>query len=361
MPAPRDHAADLDIVLDLIQNSMQHPAPCIPPGSLPLSEIATRAGTLDLTPNATRQAVELGVTAGQLVYHPWHVDGRKKLLRRSGWNVGYISYAAQGERRRIEDAHGQVLHSTDPQAPRRMVVCDGVGSGRGGHLAARTIVDYYLEQGTEATKRDCQQIVDYAAGTQAATTMSAAEVHNGVLRWIHCGDSALWLLVIDAALVKDPSKVHKRLLPPLRRLTPDQSEYGMRRAQGILDVAKMWKSYINSCVIGGSASTWATPAPEWAEGEIDLGELMQRASDDTQVYLVGTTDGFHEAFELDESQTRINAAGQGDRSPDVDEAALAVELITLIGQKETNAAQVRVELAAHKTGDNATVAIWRLA
>jgi len=84
-----------------------------------------------------------------------------------------------------------------------LVVADGVGGAKQGHVAAKLAVDSLVKAVASADPEltsiraliiDCMEHTNQAIrelGTGAATTLAVAEIHNGQLRTYHAGDSTI--------------------------------------------------------------------------------------------------------------------------------------------------------------------------
>lgn len=212
----------------------------------------------------------------------------------------------------------------------RLIVADGMGGHYNGDLAATAVVELFSADAPptlDTVKATAVEAVRDAAGRGSGTTLSAAVVDYaaGTLAYLHVGDSALWLISGE----------------DITRLTKDQSMWGAIVASGTppAEVSRYQKSMLLSCVYAACNPGDATPA-SWDEGVVQL-------PTSSPAYLVGTTDGFHEAFEGEDGA--------------VDPAALRHALLALIsmaqrGDKE-GAYASWLSSAAEKTGDNATV-VW---
>ena len=257
----------------------------------------------------------------------WHLDHRQWLYWRADPLIR--SVCAQGPRDRVEDAYGFQNNV--------MVVCDGMGGHVAGDKAAQCMVGLTLRDGFRAVVDRCQEVVQVEADYGAGTTFSGIRRDGDILYWLHCGDSALWVLVVDGDAVA------------FRRLTPDQSRWGSLRALHEKPSSLRSKSILDSCIIGGRPS-FSCPRPTWNTGALDLKELPKTS----EVWIIGTTDGFHEAFEFKEDGVD-GAQVRGD----VDEVRLGSELHALTTASSFEL-RYAADTAATSTGDNATLVMWRV-
>lgn len=220
----------------------------------------------------------------------------------------------QGPRPSMEDAAW-----TDGKT--RMVVCDGMGGEEAGELASGAVLDLAKVADFETVKREAADAVATATHLRSGTTCTVAVLDGQALRWIHCGDSALWLVTY----ILGESKI--------QRLTTDQSMWGVVVAAGNPpeQVSRSHKHRLLSCVMPGMSAVWD-------EGSVDLPSAGR-------VWLFGSTDGFHEAFE-DE---------RGVVDPDRLLAGLRKIVTSTLEDAET-----LMQGYAAETKDNATLAIWRV-
>ena len=222
--------------------------------------------------------------------------------------------SVQGGRPAMEDAAW-----VDGQT--RMVVCDGMGGEEAGDLASAAVLDLAKVADFESIKDDAAQAIARVTHLKAGTTCTVAVLDGQTLRWLHAGDSALWLVVYQ-----DGQSV-------IRRLTADQSMWGAMFLAGEdpEKIGRHRKHQLLSCVMPGMDVSWD-------EGAVDLPA-------GAKVWLFGTTDGFHEAFE---DERRV-----------VDQDRLLDVLRDIVVGTLDNAIMAMIECSA-RTGDNATLAIWRV-
>lgn len=222
--------------------------------------------------------------------------------------------SVQGPRSRLEDTAW-----TDGRT--RMVVCDGMGGHDAGDLASQAVVELAKDATFGEIQEGATRVVRETAGKRAGTTCSVAILDGHAIRWLHAGDSALWLVERRSGE------------STIRRLTADHSRWGHLRELGdephTLD--PRLKSVLDSCVMPGHPTTWD-------EGVI----YLER---DGSAWLFGTTDGFHEAFEGE--------------SGEVDSDRLLAGLRDIVTSSAEDAATY-LEGCARETEDNATLAIWRV-
>lgn len=223
-------------------------------------------------------------------------------------------FLVQGGRPTMEDAAW-----LDSQT--RMVVCDGMGGEEAGELASGAVLDLAKVADFEAIKREAADAVAMVTHLRSGTTCTVAVLDGQTLRWLHCGDSALWLVTYQDGQ------------SAIRRLTADQSMWGAMFLAGEdpENISRHRKHQLLSCVMPGMDIIWD-------EGAVDL-------PDAGKVWLFGTTDGFHEAFE---DERRV-----------VDQDRLMAGLRNIVTGTPDDAIMAMMECSA-KTGDNATLAIWRV-
>lgn len=231
---------------------------------------------------------------------------------------------AQGPRPSLEDRAW-----TDGAT--RLIVCDGMGGHADGDRAAQAALDCARELSLSDTREQVVERVRSEVGRDGGTTLSVVELRADTLRWLHAGDSALWLVM---RLADGDATI--------QRLTADHSRWGGLVAAGHAPdtLSLRLKSVLDSCVMAPSFRTGAG-AVTWDEGAIALPD----AGRVDRVWLFGTTDGFHEAFE--------GEAGV------VDTTRLLAGLRDLVQMSEAEA-QVYADGCASETHDNATVAWWRI-
>lgn len=203
----------------------------------------------------------------------------------------------------------------------RMVVCDGMGGEEAGDLASAAVLDLAKVADFESIKADAAQAIARVTHLKAGTTCTVAVLDGQTLRWLHAGDSALWLVTYQDGL------------STIRRLTADQSFWGAMFLAGEdpENISRSRKHQLLSCVMPGMDITWD-------EGAVDL-------PTGARVWLFGTTDGFHEAFE--------------DHRRVVDHDRLLAGLRNIV-TSTFNDAILKVMACSAKTGDNATLTIWRV-
>lgn len=222
--------------------------------------------------------------------------------------------SVQGGRQAMEDAAW-----VDGQT--RMVVCDGMGGEEAGDLASAAVLDLAKVADFESIKADAAQAIASVTHLKAGTTCTVAVLDRQTLRWLHAGDSALWLVTYHDGLTT------------IRRLTADQSMWSAMFLAGEdpENISRHRKHQLLSCVMPGMDIAWD-------EGAVDL-------PTGAKVWLFGSTDGFHEAFE---DERRV-----------VDQDRLLAGLRNIVTGTLDNAIMAMMECSA-RTGDNATLAIWRV-
>jgi len=220
----------------------------------------------------------------------------------------------QGPRPSMEDAAW-----TDGKT--RMVVCDGMGGEEAGELASGAVLDLAKVADFETVKREAADAVATATPLRSGTTCTVATLDGQAIRWLHCGDSALWLVTY----LDGQSKI--------RRLTADHSMWGAVFLAGKdpEKISRSRKHQLLSCVMPGMDITWD-------DGSVDLPSAGR-------VWLFGTTDGLHEAFE--------------DERGVVDPDQLLAGLRKIVTSTREDAETLMQGYAA-ETKDNATLAIWRV-
>lgn len=227
-------------------------------------------------------------------------------------------YTTQGPRKRLEDAACAL--------PDRLIVCDGMGGHTDGDKAAQAVLELAKTASLSEVRAGASRAVAAQAWHRSGTTCSVAHLDGPTLRWLHCGDSALWLVIKHA--MDGATKVF--------RLTADHSLWGVIRANTGELSDRDNKHVLMSCVTGNPSTEI-----EWEEKSYSFDGKMERA---TSIWLFGTSDGFHEAFD--------DAAGDVDLSKLLDTFRQVV--------RGPEHAQRAVEECAEKTGDNATVAAMRI-
>lgn len=231
---------------------------------------------------------------------------------------GFV-YQSPGTRSNMEDAAWSDYQS-------KLVMCDGMGEHDDGELAATALVELVKVSDAETIKARAVEVVTEAASNNGGTTCSVAYLDGSELRWLHCGDSALWLVAR-----------HKGKTT-IRRLTSDQSLWGTLYAKGTRG-HKHGKSILMSAVQAPHWSGRPNPDPVWDEGCVDIPP--------GKVWVFGTSDGFHEAFEDDDrvvNQDRL------------------VEGLRLLAMASTTEIEVSAYMdgCGNQTHDNATVVGWRV-
>ena len=222
--------------------------------------------------------------------------------------------SVQGGRPAMEDAAW-----LDGQT--RMVVCDGMGGEEAGDVASAAVLEVAKAGDFESIKANAAHAISRATHLRAGTTCTVAVLDGQTLRWLHAGDSALWLVT------------HQDGQSVIRRLTADQSFWGAMFLAGEdpEKISRSRKHQLLSCVMPGMDITWD-------EGAVDLPTAGR-------VWLFGSTDGFHEAFE---DQRRV-----------VDQDRLLAGLRKIVTSTWEDAETLMQGYAA-ETKDNATLAIWRV-
>ena len=222
--------------------------------------------------------------------------------------------SVQGGRPAMEDAAW-----VDGQT--RMVVCDGMGGEEAGDLASAAVLDLAKVADFESIKADAAQAIARVTHLRAGTTCTVAVLDGQTLRWLHAGDSALWLVTYQDGLTT------------IRRLTADQSFWGAMLLAGEdpENISRHRKHQLLSCVMPGMDIAWDAGAVDLPTG--------------ARVWLFGTTDGFHEAFEDQHGKVALSALLDGLRN--------------IVTGTPDDAIVAMMECSA-RTGDNATLAIWRV-
>ena len=226
-------------------------------------------------------------------------------------------YTTQGPRERLED-RAVVLSD-------RLIICDGMGGHVDGDRAAQVVLALAVDADQSVVREGAAHAVSLV-GRRSGTTCSVAHLDGHHIRWLHAGDSALWLVLKRAS--DKASGVF--------RLTADHSLWGIQRERGNYTDHDN-KHILMSCVTGNPSTEI-----EWQEGSVDLREDHREQA--AAIWLFGTSDGFHEAFD--------------DERGDVSEDRLLDAFRQVVRSPES--AQRVVEECAQKTGDNATVAAWRI-
>ncbi len=123
-----------------------------------------------------------------------------QLLELSGGQVAVCSLACPESGTANEDCVAVV---TSPLGHTLLIVADGVGGSRQGHVASRTAVQCVVQAvlGTTSDTTRLRPVVIDAIehadhqvrelGTGAATTLAIAEIFENQLRTYHCGDSTI--------------------------------------------------------------------------------------------------------------------------------------------------------------------------
>jgi serine/threonine protein phosphatase PrpC len=222
----------------------------------------------------------------------------------------------QGPRHRVEDVARITAN--------RLLVCDGIGGGADGHLAAKAAADLAETVPFSRITQEVHAAVYAAVGPAGGTTCTVAALEDGQVRWLHCGDSALWLAL----------RVAKEVPPQIRRLTAEHTLWAALRRAHPEEKIKHGKNVLLSSVSGPGLTQDETT---WDTGAVPIPSHVYAA------WLLGTSDGFHEAFH--------------DESGVVDLLAMTQAL-----RDHASAARMRklVEQCAEKTRDNASLAFWRI-
>lgn len=220
----------------------------------------------------------------------------------------------KGPRSTLEDAAW-----TDGKT--RVVVCDGIGGVLDGDIAAQAVLSLASKATFEVIKAEAVGAVEAVTHRRSGTTCTVALLDGSTLRWLHCGDSALWLVTTAG----EPASI--------QRLTDDHSRWGalVKAGDEPKTVRKHYKHVLDSYVMPGESTTW----------DEDFVQIPPTG----KVWLFGTSDGFHEAFE--------------DENGVVDTARLLAGLRDILGMSEGDA-QIYMDGCAAQTRDNATLAIWRV-
>lgn len=226
----------------------------------------------------------------------------------------YILYQSIGTRERMED-------NAWTDGASRLVVCDGMGGELHGDIASRAACELAQRATPGEIRRDVLEAVSSTAGHGAGTTLSVAWLDGDTLRWLHAGDSALWLVVRSCGSTT------------IRRLTADQSMWGAMVASGSepASVSKRRKGILVSYIMAGEHVTWD-------EGQVSI-------DPEAKTWVFGTTDGFHEAFE--------------DQSGSVDHDRLLDGLRDIVRSGPEDA-QTWMDGCGKQTHDNATLVGWRV-
>lgn len=217
-----------------------------------------------------------------------------------------------------------------------LVVADGMGGHDNGAEAAAAVVELCRTSGFDfaRVKAEAVSAVAAYAGRGSGTTLSLCTVDRDAkeIRWLHAGDSALWLVWLE----EDEAP------PTVLRLTADHSRFGALVTAGYdpSTISRYAKAQLDSCIYAPQRWSDDSGPPTWDQGRLLF------PTDATVVYIFGTTDGFHEAFELDNGT--------------VDAPRLAVEMLrlaTMLQLGDTSDAASYLEGVAEKTQDNATL-VW---
>ena len=236
--------------------------------------------------------------------------------------TGMLMFQAQGPRDHMEDA-AWVGTAFGAQ---RLVVADGMGGHGDGDLASAAVVELCRNDvSLDEIQTDALRCVVAAAGRRAGTTLSVVEARDGVLHWLHVGDSALWLV-----------QRHERRAT-IRRLTANQSLFGQLRAAGQPGF-KRQQHMLMSCLCGD-----AHEPPTWDSGSTPIPP--------GRVWVFGTTDGFHEAV-----SDEIDDDGLTGGEPDPERLLAALREVAFGDER----GQVVTDQHAEVTHDNATVVGLRL-
>ena len=162
-----------------------------------------------------------------------------------------------------------------------LAVADGMGGHDNGELASQALITEWsgsrlselpFEMTANSMRENCQALVARVAGRNSGTTFTGGLIRRGWLHYLHCGDSAMFIMR------RQPDESY---LPS--RLTTEQNTWGARRLREP-QTSKYGKSRLLSCVMGGRG--YAPPEWEAVSTPVHAGDIV-----------VAATDGFIGAYE----------------------------------------------------------------